>query len=57
MSEELKTAVFEIKTKKTTYSILRILAILNRDYGIQETKDLVHRFMKEKGFLIKKSHI
>jgi putative transposase len=55
VSEELKKAVLEITTKKATYGIPRVLAILKRDYGIQETKYLVHRFMKEEGLLIKKN--
>ena len=55
VSEELKNAVFEITKKKATYGVPRVLAILKRDYGIHETKYLVHRFMKEEGLLIKKN--
>ena len=54
-SQELKDAVLEITQKKATYGVPRVLAILKRDYGIRETKYLVHRFMKEEGLLIKKN--
>jgi putative transposase len=53
VSEELKIAIFEITKKKATYGVPRVLAILNRDYDIQETKYLVHKFMREEGLLIK----
>ena len=55
VSEELKIAIFAITKKKATYGVPRVLAILKRDYNIQETKYLVHRFMKEEGLLIKKN--
>ena len=54
-SKELKNAVLEITNKKATYGVPRVLAILKRDYGIDETKYLVHRFMKEESLLIKKN--
>jgi len=55
VSEELKTAIFAITKKKATYGVPRVLAILKRDYNIQETKYLVHRFMTKEGLLIKKN--
>lgn len=55
VSEELKIAIFAITKKKATYGVPRVLAILKRDYNIQETKYLVHRFMTEEGLLIKKN--
>ncbi len=55
VSDKLKKAVLEIVKKKATYGVPRVLAILKRDYGIYETKYLVHRFMKEEGLLIKKN--
>ena len=42
----------DLTDKKSTYGVPRVKAILKRDYGVNATKYLIHRFMKEKGLLI-----
>jgi putative transposase len=53
--EEEKKSILEITEKKSTYGTPRIRAILKRDYGINVTKYMVNRFMKEEGLLIKRN--
>ena len=42
----------DLTDKKSTYGVPRVKAILKRDYGVNATKYMIHRFMKEKGLLI-----
>lgn len=42
-----------IAKKKPTYGVPRVRAILKREFGLEPTKYMVHRYMKEMGILIK----
>jgi putative transposase len=50
--EQMKVAVLEITAKKSTYGVPRVKALLKRDYGLEVTKYMLHRYMKEEGLLI-----
>jgi putative transposase len=50
--EQMKVAVLEITATKSTYGVPRVKALLKRDYGLEVTKYMVHRYMKEEGLLI-----
>jgi putative transposase len=52
LCEQMKGAILEITAKKSTYGIPRVKALLKRDYGLNVTKYMVHRYMKEEGLLI-----
>lgn len=52
LCEQMKLAVLEITAKKSTYGVPRVKALLKRDYGLNVTKYMVHRYMKEEGLLI-----
>ena len=52
LCEQMKMAVLEITAKKSTYGVPRVKALLKRDYGLNVTKYMVHRYMKEEGLLI-----
>lgn len=52
LSDDIKIAILKITGKKSTYGCPRIKAILKRDYKIELSKYMVHRFMKEEGLLI-----
>ena len=45
---QMKAAILEITAKKSTYGVPRVKALLKRDYGLNVTKYMVHRYMKEK---------
>jgi putative transposase len=49
---QMKAAILEITAKKSTYGVPRVKALLKRDYGLNVTKYMVHRYMKEEGLLI-----
>ncbi len=53
--EEAQEAILEITGKKATYGVPRVRAVLERDYEIDLTKHLTHRFMKENDLLLNKS--
>ena len=50
--EQMKAAIMELTAKKSTYGVPRVKALLKRDYGLNVTKYMVHRYMKEEGLLI-----
>ncbi|GJM64877.1 DDE-type integrase/transposase/recombinase [Persicobacter diffluens] len=52
---EVKSAIFAITERKATYGVPRVKALLKRDHGIEISKYMVHRIMKEEGLLIKKN--
>lgn len=52
---EVISAIKEITSKKSTYGVPRVKSILKRDYGIDITKHLLHRHLKEEGLLIKRN--
>lgn len=52
LTDESKTSILDITGRKATYGIPRIKAILKRDYNINLSKYMIHRFMKEEGLLI-----
>ncbi|WP_229214003.1 IS3 family transposase [Dyadobacter flavalbus] len=54
LAEQIKKNIEEITSKKATYGTPRVRAILKRDYGINLSKYMVHRHMKEEGLLIKR---
>lgn len=53
LSQNEKDGILDITSKKSTYGTPRVRAILKRDYGLENTKYMIHRFMKEEGLLIK----
>lgn len=55
ISPAAQKAILEIVKKRGTYGVPRIRAILLRDYGIALSRHLTHRFLKEKGLLIKRN--
>jgi putative transposase len=55
LAEQIKKSIEEITSKKATYGTPRVRAILKRDYGINLSKYMVHRHMKEEGLLLKRS--
>ncbi len=54
MREDIKVAILELTSKKATYGVPRVKAILKREYDIIESKYMLNRFMKEEGLLIKR---
>ncbi len=52
LCEKVKSCILEITAMKSTYGIPRVKAIMKRDYGINASKYMIHRFMKEEGLLI-----
>ena len=52
LAKETKAGIVEITGMKATYGTPRVKAILKRDYNINISKYMVHRFMKEEGLLI-----
>ena len=50
---ETVEAIFEITKANPTFGVPRVRAILKRDYGIEISKYLLNRTMKEHGLLIK----
>jgi putative transposase len=50
--KEAKSAIRSITGMKSTYGTPRVKAILKRDYQINLSKYMVHRFMKEEDLLI-----
>lgn len=55
LDQKSKTSILAITGKKATYGTPRVRAILKRDYGIDLSKYMIHRFMKEEGLLIKRN--
>jgi putative transposase len=52
LTEKAKAGILEITGMKATYGTPRVKAILKRDYSMDLSKHMVHRFMKEEGLLI-----
>lgn len=52
LCEQMKAAILEITAKKSTYGVPRVKALLKRDYELNVTKYMIHRYMKEEGLLI-----
>jgi putative transposase len=52
LRQEAKAAILEITGMKATYGTPRVKAVLKRDYSIDLSRYMVHRFMKEEGLLI-----
>lgn len=52
LNEQMKSAILELTGRKATYGVPRVKAILKRDYDLNVTKYMIHRFMKEEGLLI-----
>lgn len=52
IDNDARLAIIEITKRKATYGSPRVRAILKRDYGIELTKYMTHRIMKEEGLLI-----
>ena len=52
LAEEAKAGILEITGMKATYGTPRVNAILKRDYNINLSKYMVHRYMKEEDLLI-----
>ena len=52
ISKTTKDAIIDLTGRKSTYGVPRVKAILKRDYGVEESKYMIHRFMKEEGLLI-----
>jgi putative transposase len=54
LPEQIKQSIEEITCKRATYGTPRVRAILKRDYGVNLSKYMIHRYMKEKGLLLKR---
>ncbi len=54
ISLKAQEAILEIVKKKATYGVPRVRAILKRDYGINLSKYLTHRFLGDNGLLLKR---
>lgn len=52
LDPEAKTSILTITGMKATYGAPRVKAVLKRDYNLNLSKYMVHRFMKEEGLLI-----
>jgi putative transposase len=52
---EAQKAILEIVKTRATYGTPRVRALLKRDYSIELSKHLTHRFMKENNLLIKRN--
>lgn len=52
LCEQMKAAILKLAAKKSTYGFPRVKALLKREYGLNVTKYMVHRYMKEEGLLI-----
>jgi putative transposase len=52
LGEQMKVTILELTAKKSTYGVPRVKALLKRDYGLEVTKYMLHRYMKEEGLLI-----
>lgn len=55
LPEVVKDQIREITSKKSTYGTPRVRAILKRDYKVNISKYMVHRYMKEEGLLLDRS--
>lgn len=52
LPQQVKESIKEITCKIATYGTPRVRAILKRDYDINSSKYMVHRYMKEEGLLL-----
>ena len=52
--EEAKVAIREITDKKSTFGTPRVRAVLKRDYGIELSRYMVHKYMSQEGLLSKR---
>ncbi len=50
--EQMKAAILELTAKKFTYGVPRVKVLLKRDYDLNVTKYMVHRYMNEEELLI-----
>ena len=57
LTEEAKGSIQKITGMKATYGTPRVKAILKRDYNLNLSKYMVHRFMKEEVLLITRKRI
>ena len=55
IDEQTQGYIKKITGKKATYGVPRVRAILKRDYGLEITKYMLNRYMKEAGLLIKQN--
>lgn len=55
IEDETKSYIKKITSKKATYGTPRVRAILKRDYGVEISKYMLHRYMQEEGLLIKRN--
>ncbi|MDW7692030.1 IS3 family transposase [Flammeovirgaceae bacterium SG7u.111] len=51
---EAGEAILAITGRKSTYGVPRVRAILKRDYGIELSRYMVHKFMKQENLLVKR---
>lgn len=54
LPEQVKQSIQEITCNRATYGTPRVRAVLQRDYGINLSKYMIHRYMKEEGLLLKR---
>lgn len=54
LPEQVQQSIEEITSKRATYGTPRVRAILKRDYGVDLSKYMIHRYMKEQGLLLKR---
>lgn len=50
---EAKAAILAITGRKSTYGVPRVKAVLKRDYGIELSRYMVHKLMKQENLLVK----
>lgn len=55
IEDKTKGYIKIITSAKATYGTPRVRAILKRDYGVEITKYMLNRYMKEEGLLIKRN--
>ena len=55
IDKQAAAAIEKITGNKATYGVPRVKAILKRDYSIELSRYMVHRYMKENNLLIKRS--
>lgn len=54
LTPEAEEAILSITGRKSTYGVPRVRAILRRDYGIELSRYMAHKFMKQENLLVKR---
>lgn len=54
LADDAKKAILQLTGTKSTYGVPRVKAVLKRGHGLDLTRYMVHKFMKEENLLVKR---